>query len=140
MRKYIILALVLLGSVLSYATISMKDMESELKDLGVSEQNIDSAQKILDSALKKHRILVIELDQKELEINKLLIDDPEKNWFQINKLFDEIGQLSANIKKNQLKTQIEVRKYVSKEDYLKAKEIYIINHDIRNIKGAKWAI
>jgi hypothetical protein len=128
MRKYIIVTLMLLGTILSYANISMDDMEKELKSIGISEKNIDDAQKILDNALKKHRIMVIELDQKELEINKLLIEDPEKNWFKINKLFDEIGQLNANIKKNQLKTQIEVRKYVSKKDYIKARELYILNH------------
>jgi hypothetical protein len=51
----------------------------------------------------------------------------KKNWFKINQLFDEIGQINANIKKNQLKTQIDVRKYISKDDYLKAKDLYMIN-------------
>ncbi len=127
MRRYVILGLMLLGSLFSYASISISNMEKELSTIGISDENIGNAKVILNNALKKHRIMLIELDQKELEINKLLIDDPEKNWFKINKLFDEIGQLNANMKKNQLKTQIDVRKYISKEDYLKAKDLYMVN-------------
>ena len=127
MRRYLILGLMLLGSMFSYASISISNMEKELSTIGISSENIESAKGILNTALKKHRIMLIELDQKELEINKLLIDDPEKNWFKINKILDEIGQLNANMKKNQLRTQIDVRKYISKEDYLKAKNLYIVN-------------
>ncbi|MCS5421865.1 MULTISPECIES: hypothetical protein [Psychrilyobacter] len=127
MRRYIILGLMLLGSMFSYANMSISNMEKELSTIGISDENIENAKTILSTALKKHKIMLIELDQKELEINKLLIDDPEKNWFKINKLFDEIGQINANMKKNQLKTQIDVRKYISKEDYLKAKDLYMAN-------------
>lgn len=127
MRRYIIFGLMLLGSILSYSSISISNMEKELSTIGISNENIENAKGLLRVALKKHRIMLIELDQKELEINKLLIDDPEKNWFKINKLFDEIGQVNANMKKNQLKTQIDVRKYISKEDYLKAKDLYMVN-------------
>ncbi len=127
MRSYIILGMMLLGSMFSYASISISNMEKELSTIGISDEKIEDAKNILTTALKKHRIMLIELDQKELEINKLLIDDPEKNWFKINQLFDEIGQLNANVKKNQLKTQIDVRKYISKDDYLKAKDLYMIN-------------
>ena len=127
MKSYIILGMMLLGSMFSYASISISNMEKELSTIGISDEKIEDAKNILTTALKKHRIMLIELDQKELEINKLLIDDPEKNWFKINQLFDEIGQLNANVKKNQLKTQIDVRKYISKDDYLKAKDLYMIN-------------
>lgn len=127
MRRYIIFGLMLLGSILSYSSISISNMEKELSTIGISNENIENAKGLLRVALKKHRIMLIELDQKELEINKLLIDDPEKNWFKINKLFDEIGQVNANMKKNQLKTQIDVRKYITKEDYLKAKDLYMVN-------------
>ncbi len=137
MRRYIILGMMLLGSIFSYANVSIRNMEPELTAVGISNEKIVKAQNILSEALKKHKIMLIELDQKELEINKLLIDDPEKNWFQINKLFDEIGQINANIKKNQLKAQIEVRKYISKEEYLKAKELYIINHGVITRKEIK---
>jgi len=130
MRRYIILGLMLLGSMFSYANMSISNMEKELSTIGISDEYIGNAKIILSTALKKHRIMLIELDQKELEINKLLIDDPEKNWFKINKLFDEIGQINANMKKNQLKTQIDVRKYISKEDYLKAKDLYMINRGV----------
>ncbi|WP_028855491.1 hypothetical protein [Psychrilyobacter atlanticus] len=127
MRRYIILGLMLLGSIFSYSSISISNMEKELSTIGISDENIENAKNILNTALKKHRIMLIELDQKELEINKLLIDDPEKNWFKINQLFDEVGQINANMKKNQLKTQIDVRKYISKEEYLKAKDLYMVN-------------
>lgn len=127
MRRYIILGLMLLGTMFSYASGSISNMGKELSTIGISDENIENSKIILGEALKKHKIMLIELDQKELEINKLLIDDPEKNWFKINKIFDEIGQINANIQKNKLKTQIDVRKYISKEDYLKAKNLYIIN-------------
>ena len=130
MKKYIILGMLLLGSIFSYSNISISNMEKELSTIGISNGNIKSAKDILNTALKKHRIMLIELDQKELEINKLLIDGPEKNWFKINQLFDEIGQINANMKKNQLKTQINVRKYISKEEYFKARELYMINSGV----------
>lgn len=129
MRRYIILGFMILGSMFSYANLSISNMENELSAVGISDTNIEDAKNILSAAIKKDRIMLIELEQKELEINKLLIDDPEKNWFKISKLFDERGQINSNIKKNQLKTQIDVRKYISKENYLKAKNLYIINHE-----------
>ncbi len=119
----------ILGSMFSYANLSISNMENELSAVGISDTNIEDAKNILSAAIKKDRIMLIELEQKELEINKLLIDDPEKNWFKISKLFDERGQINSNIKKNQLKTQIDVRKYISKENYLKAKNLYMINHE-----------
>jgi hypothetical protein len=129
MRRYIILGFMILGSMFSYANLSISNMENELSAVGISDTNIEDAKNILSAAIKKDRIMLIELEQKELEINKLLIDDPEKNWFKISKLFDERGQINSNIKKNQLKTQIDVRKYISKENYLKAKNLYMINHE-----------
>ena len=131
MRRYIILGFMILGSMFSYANLSISNMENELSAVGISDTNIEDAKNILSAAIKKDRIMLIELEQKELEINKLLIDDPEKNWFKISKLFDERGQINSNIKKNQLKTQIDVRKYISKENYLKAKNLYMINHEKR---------
>jgi len=127
MRKYLILGILLLGSMFSYANVSIRSMETELVAVGISHESIKEAENILNIALKKHRIMLIELEQKELEVNKLLIEDPEKNWFQINRLLDEIGQINANIKKNQLKAQIDVRKFISKEDFLKAKELHQMN-------------
>lgn len=129
MRRYIILGFMILGSMFSYANLSISNMKNELSAVGISDTNIENAKNILNAAIKKDRIMLIELEQKELEINKLLIDNPEKNWFKISKLFDERGQINSNIKKNQLKTQIDVRKYISKENYLKAKNLYIINHE-----------
>ncbi len=129
MKKYIILGAILLNAVMLYANITINDMKPELIAIGITEEKVAKASDVLEEALKKNRVFLIELDQKKLEINKLLIEDAEKNWFKINQLFDEIGQLNANVDKNRLKTQIEVRKYISTEDYQKAIKLYRENSE-----------
>jgi hypothetical protein len=119
------MGLLLVTSIMAFGEISIGNMEKELIEVGISKDEIDTSKQIIDEAMKRHRVMLIEKEQKELEINKLIIEDPDKNWFRISKLFDEIGQLSANLQKNRLKAQIEVRKHIPKQKYLEARDKYI---------------
>ena len=73
MRRYIILGLMLLGSMFSYANMSISNMEKELSTIGISDGNIENAKIILSTALKKHGIMRIELKQKKLDCIKITI-------------------------------------------------------------------
>ena len=61
--------------------------------------------------------------QIELQINKYILDNPEKYLKKIDELFDRMGAIEATIMKERLRSQIQMKKYISAEQYMKAKEI-----------------
>ena len=42
---------------------------------------------------------------------------------QIDDMFDKIGAIEATILKERLKSQIQMKKYITTEQYMKAKEV-----------------
>ena len=118
----VILSLILTCS--AFATTMVGGITSnDLKNVGVSEKNIGMVHDIVESAIKKSKVLSLEKKKMELEIQKLLLDNPEKNWNNISKLFDEIGKVEAGMKRNKLKSQIALKKYISDDQYKNAREI-----------------
>ena len=65
------------------------------------------------------------MDKKalEIEINKYILDGTEKNLEKLNELVEKVGLLDAEIIKDRLKYQIEVQKYITTDQYLKAREL-----------------
>ena len=66
-----------------------------------------------------------ERKQLELQINKYILDGPEKYLKQIDEMFDKIGAIEATIMKERLRSQIQMKKYITTEQYMRAKEIAI---------------
>ena len=119
----VILALILASS--TFASVVSGITSNDLREIGVSENSIKMANDIVESAIKKSKVLSLEKKRKELEVQKLLIDNPEKNWEGISSLLEEIGRIESEMKKNKLKSQIELKKYITDEQYKNARELAI---------------
>lgn len=84
-----------------------------------------------------YKMLLLEKKQLELEVNKYVLEGPESNLEQIDKLFDKMGQIEASILKDRIRSQIEMQKYITQEQYMKARDIAIrrINDEQRLINN-----
>ena len=129
MRKRIILLLGLLVCMVSFSASNLENIgiiyEEDFRSVGVSEGDIVNAKEIISNASTKHKLLLLDRRQRELEINKYILENPERNWEKISLIFDEVGKIEAEILKNKLKSQIEVRKYINQEEYSKARALAV---------------
>ncbi|MGL6024372.1 MAG: hypothetical protein ACRC0F_07130, partial [Cetobacterium sp.] len=85
--------------------------------------NIEEAKAIIERASIQYKLKVLDKKALEIQINKYILDGTEKNLEKLNELVEKIGLLDAEIIKDRLKYQIEVQKYISTEQYLKAREL-----------------
>ena len=70
-------------------------------------------------------MLVLERREIELKINKLMMENPAKNLSTLDTLFDRIGVIEAKILKDKVRSQIEMQKYISQDQYVQARELSI---------------
>ena len=61
----------------------------------------------------------------ELEVNRYVLEGSEANLEKIDALFDRIGAIEATILKDRIRSQIEMQKYITQEQYIKARDIAI---------------
>lgn len=110
--------------------------EEDFRSVGVSEVDILKAKEIIADAGKKQKLLLLDRKQRELEVNKYLLEDPEKNWEKISMIFDDVGKIEAEMMKNKLKSQIEVKKHISQLEYINARNIAMkrIEETKKNLK------
>ncbi|MCI7343115.1 MAG: hypothetical protein SPH94_03545 [Fusobacterium necrophorum] len=99
--------------------------DSELRRVGVSEANLRQAKAVINQAETTYKMLVLERREVELKINKLMMENPAKNLSTLDTLFDRIGVIEAKILKDKVRSQIEMQKYISQEQYLQARELSI---------------
>lgn len=99
--------------------------DSELRRVGVSESNLRQAKAVINQAETTYKMLVLERREIELKINKLMMDNPAKNLSTLDNLFDRIGVIEAKILKDKVRSQIEMQKYISQDQYLQARELSI---------------
>jgi len=99
--------------------------DSELRRVGVSEANLRQAKSVINQAETTYKMLVLERREIELKINKLMMENPAKNLSTLDTLFDRIGMIEAKILKDKVRSQIEMQKYISQEQYLQARELSI---------------
>jgi len=62
-----------------------------------------------------YELRLLERKQLELQINKYILDGPEKYLKKIDDLFDRIGAIEATIMKERLRSQIQMKKYITAE-------------------------
>jgi hypothetical protein len=110
--------------------------EEDFRSVGVSEVDILKAKEIIADSGKKQKLLLLDRKQLELEVNKYLLEDPEKNWEKISMIFDDVGKIEAEMMKNKLKSQIEVKKHISQAEYINARNIAMkrIEETKKNLK------
>lgn len=99
--------------------------DSELRRVGVSEANLRQAKAVINKAETTYKMLVLERREIELKINKLMMENPAKNLSTLDTLFDRIGVIEAKILKDKVRSQIEMQKYISQDQYVQARELSI---------------
>ncbi|MGL5000380.1 MAG: hypothetical protein ACRC6J_01495 [Cetobacterium sp.] len=124
MKKIVMGILILVVSISAYAASGIGIVKDEdFKAVGVSQTNIEEAKAIIERASIQYKLKVLDKKALEIQINKYILDGTEKNLEKLNELVEKIGLLDAEIIKDRLKYQIEVQKYISTEQYLKAREL-----------------
>ncbi|MEJ6470070.1 hypothetical protein KSU11_07020 [Fusobacterium nucleatum] len=99
--------------------------DADLRAAGVKLENIKKAKELMNQVANNYELRLLERKQLELQINKYILDGPEKYLKQIDEMFDKIGAIEAAIMKERLRSQIQMKKYITAEQYMKAKEIAI---------------
>ena len=97
--------------------------DSDLRAAGVKVENIKKAKDLMKQVSSNYELRLLERKQLELQINKYILDGPEKYLKKIDDLFDRIGAIEATIMKERLRSQIQMKKYITADQYMKAKEI-----------------
>ena len=122
--KKIILTLLLLISCVSFADSDFGLIkESELIAVGVKKENIKKAKDLISSVENSYKLKVLERKKLEIEVNKLIVSDPSVNLKQIDELFDKIAIIDADIMKERIRSQIEMKKYITNDQYNKARDL-----------------
>lgn len=125
MRKKILVVMAIIFSIVAMGATRLENIgiiyEDDFRSVGVSEENIAKAKDIILEANRRHQILMLERKQLELEVNKYMLEGSEENWDKISNVFDKLGQVEAELMKNKLRSQVEIRNYISEEEYLRAR-------------------
>ncbi|MGL4905070.1 MAG: hypothetical protein ACRCYM_02440 [Cetobacterium sp.] len=124
MKKLVMGLLVFIFSVSAYATSGIGIVrDDDFKAVGVSQSNIENVKLIIERASIQYKLKTLDKKALEIQINKYILEGTEKNLDKLNELVEKVGLLDAEIIKDRLKYQIEVQKYISTEQYLKAREL-----------------
>ncbi|MBQ3437082.1 MAG: hypothetical protein IJG31_00965, partial [Fusobacterium sp.] len=80
MRKYLI-GLFFIISIFSFSEETGLGIiiDSDLKAVGVKEENIKKAKQLMSEVATSYRLKSLEIEQLELQINKYVLDGPEKS-------------------------------------------------------------
>lgn len=123
MRKVFVSFLVLtISSILSASGIGIVQDE-EFRKVGVTQENIDKAKKVIEEASIQYKIKNLDKKALEIQINKYMLEGTEKNIDKLNELVEKVGKIDSEIIKDRLKYQVEVQKYITTEQYLKARQL-----------------
>lgn len=90
--------------------------------VGVSRENLIKVKKIIEEAGTQYKLKTLDKRSLEIEINKCMLEGTQKNFDRLNELIDKICLIDASIMKDKLKYQVEVQKYITTEEYIKARE------------------
>ena len=99
--------------------------DEDFKKSGVSQEELVKAKKLMDETSLKYKKLTLNKRQLELEVNKILLDGVEENLEKVEKVFDEMGALEAELLKIKIRSQVEMFKYITKSQYLEARKIAV---------------
>lgn len=124
MKKFITSIFFLLIGISAMANQGLGIISDEdFKQVGVPQNNIEQVKKIINEASNKYKLLVLDKRAIEIEVNKCVLDGPEKNLSKLDELADKLGAIEATMIKDKFRYQIAVQKYISTEQYVKAREV-----------------
>ncbi|MBP6063315.1 MAG: hypothetical protein KBE73_04805 [Fusobacteriaceae bacterium] len=128
MKKSVLLVLSLFFS-LSMLSYSKNEFgivyDEDFIKIGVTKENLTKAKELMGKASSEFKILALEKQKLEIEANQLVLDGAEKNLQKLDEIFDKMGDIESTIYKSKVRSQISMYKYISKEQYLKAREIAV---------------
>lgn len=126
MKKIIYFLVIVLCSTTIIASEGLGIVSDEdFLKVGVTSENVEKAKMMVNRVSTNYKMLILEKKQLELEVNKYVLEGPEANLEKIDAIFDKIGAIEASILKNRIRSQIEMQKYITQEQYLKARDIAI---------------
>lgn len=126
MRKIFSCAIMILCSSLLLASEGLGIvLDEDFLKVGVSPENVEKAKSMVNRVSTNYKMLILEKKQLELEVNKYVLEGPEANLEKIDILFDKIGAIEASILKDRIRSQIEMQKYITQEQYIKARDIAV---------------
>lgn len=99
--------------------------DEDFKAVGVSEANLKNAKTLMEKTSLELKKISLAKKQMELEANRLMLDGAEKNLVEIEKVMDKLGVLEAERLKNQIRSQIQMYKYITRQQYINAREIAV---------------
>lgn len=124
MKKIAMGLLIFILSIPSLASSGVGIVKDEdFRAVGVSQENIDRVKTIITEASTQYKLKTLDKKALEIEINRYILDGTEKNLDKLNELVEKVGVVDAEIIKDRLKYQVEVQKYISTDQYLKAREL-----------------
>lgn len=127
MKKGLIITLLTFFYTLSFSNnngLGIVSSEDFLK-VGVSKENVKKAQEVLTNTSNKYKLLLLDKQKVEIEINQAIISGAEKNWGTIEELAEKLGKIEAEIIKDRLRGQFEMQRYITQEQYFKARELAV---------------
>lgn len=122
MKKLVGILAIVLGT-FSFAASGIGIVSDEdFIAVGVSEENLAKVKKIIEEAGTQYKLKTLDKRSLEIEVNRCMLEGTAKNLDKLNVLVDKICVIDANIIKDRLKYQVEVQKYITTEQYVKARE------------------
>lgn len=126
MKKWLVYIGFVFASLVVYADSEFGIIQdSELKRVGVSETNLTQAKSVIRKAENSYKMLVLEKRELELKVNKLMIDGAAKNLTTLDALFDRMGKIESQILKDRVRSQIEMQKFITQDQYTQARELAV---------------
>lgn len=128
MKKWLLFSWMLIISIMVYSSEGDFGIvyDEDFKAVGVSETNLKNAKLLMETTGIQVKKLSLDKRQLELEANRLLLDGAEKNIQELEKVMDKLGLLEATRLKNQIKSQIQMYKYITRQQYIQAREMALI--------------
>lgn len=108
--------------------------DEDFKKSGVTQEKLVKAKKLMDETGIEYKKLTLSQKQLELEVNKLLLEGAEENLEKIESVFDKMGAIEAELYKIKIRSQVEMLKYINKNQYLDARKLAIERLNKNQIK------
>lgn len=95
--------------------------DSDFLAVGVKKENLERVKRIIAEADKKRKIQILDEESIKAEINKSVLQGVSSS--KINLLVDKLMKVEGEILKNKLRYQMEVQKYITRSQYMAARDI-----------------
>lgn len=90
---------------------------------GVTQENLEKAKILMKKSSVEYKKMSLDKQKLELDANQLILEGAEKNLDKLDQLFEQIGALDASILKAKVRSQVEMYKYITRDQYLNARRM-----------------